>query len=382
MDEPIQQLFKRYLEGKYSSEDLDRLLSYFQLTKHDESLEHIVLDELDKDVQEEEMSRVKPLADNIGTRLFDKVRASDRLRRLSRIARVAAAVLLIGFMGLGVYLYQGGSSKENVVVLQSKYGDEVMPGSIRGSIITDDGTEIPLLENQSGIIVSENMTYSDGTVVGVKETVHAILKTPRGGQYQLTLADGTKVWLNAASTLRYPTSFINGERLVELDGEAYFEVEKQVDKPFVVVSKGQRIKVLGTKFNVNTYLSGENKALTTLIEGSIELENTSTQQKQVLKPGEQALVSANSTLIKKEIDVSDYAAWKDGYFIRTSARLVEILPELERWYDVTFDVDAYPSSSAFIALNRTVKLSEVLDALALNYAVRFKIDGRRVIVME
>ncbi|MBL1409016.1 FecR family protein [Sphingobacterium faecale] len=380
MKESIDILFQRYLDGTYTVQDLDVLLQYFKLDEPDAAFEQRILAELKRDIDLERETAVRRLADDIGARLLEKIKDPYRIRRGQWIGRVAAAVLLFGLMGIGIFYYNQRDKAENTTTMSSKYGDEVLPGGMHASVTSDDGSEVVLDENYSGIIVGEDLIYKDGTSVGVRPTKHATLKTPRGGQYQLTLADGTSVWLNAASSLKYPTSFGNAERVVELDGEAYFEVTHQPDKPFVVVSQGQRVKVLGTTFNISTYK--ENRStITTLIHGRVEVENTKSEQKQILKPGQQTLISSEAMKIITIDDVADYAAWKDGYYIRTGVKLEEVLPELERWYDVQFELKELPPLRAYVALSRNAKLSEVLDALTLNYGVKFKVDGRRVVIM-
>ncbi|TDQ79287.1 FecR family protein [Sphingobacterium yanglingense] len=376
----IQVLFRKYLTGDYSPEELDILLDYFQLERDDHTLTARLVEELQSDIAPEKIPAITKLADGIGQRIFEQVHA-PRKKSISMLRRIAAAVLLIGFIGSGILYYYNYNSNLKQRELVSKYGDDVMPGSMRATLITDDGSEVSLDQAQTGIRVAQKLQYSDGTPLQISPTKYATLKTPNGGQYRVELADGTVVWLNAASSLRYPLTFDGVQRDVTLTGEAYFEVSHQNGKPFVVHANGQYVKVLGTKFNINDY-DGTIPGVTTLLEGKVEIESKATLQKQVLTPGQQAVVSKQSIQIKAVPDVSDFAAWREGYFIRTAVTLSEIIPELERWYDVTFEIGSQPSARAYIALNREAKLSTILDALTLNYGVKFKIEGRRVVVME
>lgn len=376
----MQVLFRKYLAGDYSPEELDILLDYFQLEGDDDTLTARLVEELQSDIAPEKIPAIAKLADGIGQRIFHQIHV-PRKRSISMLRWVAAAVLLIGLIGSGILYYR--NYKDNDLgqsELVSRYGDDVMPGTMRATLITDDGSQVSLDQAQAGIRVGEELQYSDGTPLQISPTKYATLKTPRGGQYRVELADGTVVWLNAASSLRYPLTFDGAQRDVTLTGEAFFEVSHQKGKPFIVHSNGQYVKVLGTKFNVNDY-DAAIPSVTTLLEGKVEIESKATLQKQVLTPGQQAVVSKQSIQLKAVPDVSDFAAWREGYFIRTAVTLSEIIPELERWYDVTFEIGSQPSVRAYIALNREAKLSTILDALTLNYGVKFKIEGRRVVVM-
>ncbi|MFD2555100.1 FecR domain-containing protein [Sphingobacterium tabacisoli] len=381
MNKEIYTLFLKYLNGEHTAAELDVLLAYFEQEEKDPDLDRLILEEVQADVSPDPDSGVESLADEIGQRLFDKIQRSSRVKSLGLWRQVAAAVLVVGLLTVGLFYYRSDNKASQDIASSTQYGTDILPGGTQATLIIDDGSEIPLEDKQDGIAISETVHYSDGTALAVKPTTYATLKTPRGGQYQVTLGDGTVVWLNAASSLRYPIAFNGQQRDVELQGEAYFEVSHQPDKPFVVHSRGQRVKVLGTKFNISDY-TGVASSITTLLEGKVEIEHATTQQKQVLVPGKQAVVSKETIRVQTVSDVSDFAAWKDGYFIRTSTTLAEILPELERWYDVTFEIKEQPTTRAYIALNRDAKLSTVLDALTLNYGISFKIEGRRVVAMK
>jgi len=376
----IQALFKKYLAGKHTEKELETLLAYFQLPEESEVLTDLMLQELDRDVDEVQHQAVQHLADTIGVRLLQKIEQPRAIKPLATFRRIAAAVLLLLLTGGAIYYYVGRQETAETAQF-SKYGDDVLPGGNRATITLDDGTSIALSEDKEGVVVSDELAYNDGTSIETSPTSFATLHTPNGGQYRLTLPDGTEVWLNAASSLRYPTAFQGDTREVELTGEAYFEVKHQGDKPFVVSSAGQKVKVLGTEFNINRYAE-QAVGITTLIHGRVEVENTHTRQVHRLDPGQQSLVSAEKTSVRTVTDAEDYVAWKNGYITMTGATLQDVVPQLERWYDVRFEIKAKPSTKAYIALNRETKLSEVLDALALNYQVNFKIAGRRVLVIE
>ena len=376
----IQALFQKYLAGLHTEAELETLLAYFELQEESALATVLILEALDADVDASQQQVAHHLADDIGERMHQKVDRPMAKRRIRVFGRVAAAALLL-FLAGGVWYYYGIRHEATEAAQLSKYGDEVLPGGNRATVTLDDGTHIALREDKAGIVVSDQLTYNDGTAIATNPSTFATMRTPNGGQYQLTLPDGTEVWLNAASTLRYPTAFQGNTREVELTGEAYFEVAHQAGKPFIVSSAGQNVKVLGTAFNINQY-AGQTIGVTTLIHGRVEIENTHTHQTHRLDPGQQSQVSAQATSIRTVADVEDYVAWKNGYIIMTDATLQDVLPQLARWYDVHFDNHVKPLAKAYIALNREAKLSEVLDALALNYQVNFEITGRRVRVIE
>ncbi|MBE8719815.1 FecR family protein [Sphingobacterium pedocola] len=377
----IHVLFQKYLSGDYSEKELDTLLVYFQLQVDSTELTLRIQQELDRHIDEAKQPEIEALADAIGARLLQQVNPSRPIRRFPYTRTVAAAVLAITLLGLGTFFFLKKTEKQ-VVELVSKYGGDVLPGEQRATITLADGTRIALKEDKEGIQVADNRAnYADGTGITLQPSSYATLATPNGGSYKITLPDGTVAWLNAASSLRYPTSFTGSRREVDLTGEAYFEVESDPVKPFVVRSEGQEVSVLGTEFNVNTY-GGKSLEVTTLIQGRVSVKNTMSQQTQDLTPGQQAVVTGGKTSVQHIDDAVDYAAWKDGYIIRDAASLQDIIPQLERWYDVTFDVKSQPAEKAYMALNREARLSEVLEALALNYNVTFKIEGRRVMVTK
>lgn len=312
-------------------------------------------------------------------------------RRLwSRIAAVAALLLIISISGYFLYQQQ---PKDGFPL--ASFESDVLPGSNRATLTLADGSKIDLSDQQEGIVIGhDDIQYIDGSSIlsnksadGIKSDESDIgdeklvLSTPRGGQYQVTLPDGTKVWLNAASTLTYPVQFTGRERRVELEGEAYFEVSSQRNKPFIVLSEGQKVTVFGTSFNVNKY-RGQNVGATTLLSGSVEVMNTYTMETHDLIPGQQSLVSLQKINVNDVVDAEDYLAWKNGFIIMNEATLKDVIPQLERWYDVSFEMKRNPLIRAYIALDRRVNLSEVLDALALNYQVHFEIEGRRVLVIQ
>ncbi len=212
-------------------------------------------------------------------------------------------------------------------------------------------------------------------------------KTPRGSSITLTLPDKTKVWLNADASIRFPTIFSGKERQVELTGEAYFEVAKNTAKPFIVTTGDAQVKVLGTHFNIRNY--GEERAIkTTLLEGSVEVSAAEGARQVVLKPSQQASISASSNKSSKidiqVVDVENVVAWKNGYFDFKATPFVDIMQEVKRWYSDIEGIDMkVPVNESFTAtIPRNVPLSTLLKVLEETERVHFEVKGKRIIVSQ
>ena len=302
-----------------------------------------------------------------------------RTALLSWFPKFAAAVLLV--LSLSIYFIPRLSSDRETA--SSYENNDVRPGTNRATLITANGTVFDLNSTKEEIIIDGSaIRYKDGSLVEDQQSSRDItLSTPRGGQYRVVLNDGTKVWLNAASTLSYPANFNGSERLVALTGEAYFEVSHDAKHPFIVRSAGQQIKVLGTSFNVNAY-KDESKTVTTLVDGSIQLTpegNFSTQQ---LRPGEQVTMSSNGLTLNK-VDAEIYNAWKNGEFRFKATPLLEAIRQIERWYDLDVDYSGIPNDIQIHAsINRNNQLSTVLHALEKITDLKFNVKGRSLKLMQ
>ncbi|HMF72741.1 MAG TPA: FecR domain-containing protein, partial [Flavitalea sp.] len=267
--------------------------------------------------------------------------------------------------------------------------NSIATGSNKASLTLSDGTTIVLddaanglLTTQAGIKISKT---TDGQLkydASRPQPSHAngfnTIHTPRGGQYQVVLPDGSSVWLNAASSLKFPTVFSGNERKVELTGEAYFEVAKNKVKPFIVASGNQTLEVLGTHFNVNAY-QDDGKIRTTLLEGSIKVSHTQTNAFSLLVPGQQAELRKEIKVTK--VDVKQSIAWKNGYFVFASENIQTLMQKIARWYDVDVEYEGRVTTEGFVgSISRFEDVSEVLHMLQLTGMVHFKIVGRKIIV--
>ncbi len=294
------------------------------------------------------------------------------------LAASAAAFLLAAAGYYFIGSFTGGGSSDEMIV------HDIEPGTNRATLTLTDGSVVQLSTDRSGIIVGEDIRYDDGTTIDAfihhpSSITHHALTTPRGGQYHIRLPDGTKVWLNAETTLSYPSDFTGKERIVELSGEAFFDVYAIRDKPFKVRSAGQEITVLGTEFNVHAYGI---LTKTTLASGSVLVEVPGSDElKQVLNPGEQSILQQR-VLTKKKVNAAAEITWKDGLFSYADASLEEVLQDLARWYDL--EEFAISPGAARLKLDaeisRDLKLSEVLKLLELSVPVEITLKGRRLTV--
>ncbi|MNX85526.1 fec operon regulator FecR [compost metagenome] len=213
------------------------------------------------------------------------------------------------------------------------------------------------------------------------KTSYNTIETPKGGQYQLILPDGSKVWLNAASSLTFPTSFVSLKtRKVELIGEAYFEIAKNKTSPFIVKSAKQEVKVLGTHFNINSY-ADEQSTTTTLLEGSVNIVSLNKAENIILKPGQQSTLNNNKINVT-EINTEEAIAWKNGLFIFNDENIKSIMKKIARWYNVEITFKGNLDHVSFVGnYARNKDLESLLENIELTEKVHFKIEGRRIEVI-
>ncbi|HSC37284.1 MAG TPA: FecR domain-containing protein [Chitinophagaceae bacterium] len=314
----------------------------------------------------------------------------------------AAAVVLV--LGLSVFfIFKRRPAKELIAAgTTSAYKNDLSPGGNKATltlangatIVLDSASDGRLAQQGNAAIVKTGSGQLSYTALGGKpgETLYNSLSTPRGGQYRIVLPDGSKVWLNAASSLRFPTVFTGAERKVELTGEAYFEIShvsiEGSDKrmPFIVhmntaAGHTEEIEVLGTHFNVNAY-PDEEAINTTLLEGSVSLRQTGTMAPTVLKPGQQAsLNTAGEIKVTDDVNTDEVVAWINNRFYFRSADIKTVMRQLARWYDVEIDYRKQVQGRFNAEIPRNTYASDVLKALELTGKVKFGIEGKKIIVM-
>jgi transmembrane sensor len=271
--------------------------------------------------------------------------------------------------------------------------NDLMPGGNKAILTLANGSKIILDNAAKGKIASQASTIisktGDGELVYtapdlVAAPIHNIIatntiSTPRGGQYEIVLPDGTKVWLNSASSLKYPTVFAGSERNVELSGEAYFEVAKNAAKPFFVKTLTQTVEVLGTHFNINSY-ADEKSVKTTLLEGSVKITGTYNKATVKLSPGQQAVNAAGSINTIANADIDEAMAWKNGKFLFKNTDLHAIMRQLSRWYNVDVDYQGTIAERHYDGrISRNVPVSQIFTILKTS-GLNFTIDGGKIIV--
>lgn len=373
-------LFEKHLSGNTTPEEEELLLSY------DDGFN--ILDfHNDQRIDNQQ---------HIHQKIFNKIENS-RNKSIKKLTpslwwAVAASVLLVISVGLFfLNKHDAGEPgyKSNNLVSSFK---PIVPGGNKAILTLSNGSTINLNEVSNGIIEKNEqvaikkekngqLVYSSDTGLpdkGDKISFNTI-STPRGGQYQVILPDGTNVWLNAASSLRYPVKFTGAERHVELSGEAYFEVAKNKNMPFTINTNNVNIKVLGTHFNVMSY-EDDSSVKTTLLEGSVLLSNLN--QQALLVPGQQADVARSGEKINVTyVNTDDAVSWKNGYFTFRKESVVSIMKKVARWYDVEVE---YQNDMSNVKLGGSISrgknIKDLLNKIQLTGAVHFKIEGRRIIV--
>lgn len=303
------------------------------------------------------------------------------------IGWVAAAVVL--FLVTGWWFFVRTEVKPPLVSENIAPGvGAIVPGGNKAILTLDDGSRIMLDSANKGAITKEGNILVEKTGEGhlsykndgiVAEERFNTISTPRGGQYQLTLSDGSKVWLNAASSLKYPMVFIGRERKVELTGEGYFEVAPNTQQPFLVKVNDVEVKVLGTHFNINSYKE-EAATATTVVSGQVKVKKN--ENEMLLAPGQQAITYVGVDALKKvnRVDVEAVIAWKNGRFVFNAAQLDDILQQVARWYDVDIVYEGKTDETFSGTLPRSENVTKLLNILEATGKVGFKINGKQIIV--
>ena len=378
--EEFNSLYEKYLAGKCSKEEQSELENYRDRLelKQGQWDDRIMgnSEEIKQSIQEDVLYSIQEHTRN---RVFRK-----------RVWYSTAAAVLV-LLSAGLFYFNRSTDPVIVKTEIPRFKNDITPGNNKAILTLDDGSKIDLDDAKTGILASESNIDIKKTGAGqleytaaaqsTKTVKYNILSTPMGGEYQLILPDGSKVWLNSASTLRFPTAFVGSERVVELKGEAYFEVAKNSKMPFLVrTNNAMDIKVLGTQFNVMAY-DDEKNINTTLIEGSVEVLKGS--GKTMLKPGQEAVLNKGSGNIKvSAADLEQAIAWKNGYFIFSNENIESIMRKVSRWYNVDVIYQGNLSNKDFVGtISRNKNISELLKMLELTGAVNFSIDGRRITVM-
>jgi transmembrane sensor len=391
MSERLYYLFHQYFNKTETPEERDELMQLIQ-----QSNSEIWVHGLMEEVYKENHLEDDPFAAGVREKMLTAALTGCALdntganvvplkKSLSWLVYAAAAILILT-LSIGIFQYRSGLSRENLAA--NKSHRDILPGGNKATLTLSDGTKIELNAARNGKLVQQGSTsvmkLANGSLAYVPGASRKglplmnTMATPRGGQYQLQLPDGTVAMLNAESSISYPTAFTGGDRKVSVDGEVYFFVGKNKKMPFIVSFGDQKVEVLGTHFNIRAYRGQTNN--TTLLEGSVKI--SAGNEKQILVPGEQAVYDKGiKKFHTKKVDTDDIIAWKNGLFLFDNTQLDLVMQELSRWYniDVVYK-GARPSLNFTGLLKRDVTLARVLKKLEATGGIKFTIADRQVIV--
>jgi len=385
-------IYKKYLLEQCSEEELRLLLRHFEESGETSPLMPLIAAELSKDVSETETDApVLNLIERVdGHILYELQKRRTKNKTSFRLhpykwAAIAASISMMA----GVYFYNNSKTTQG---RQSIYVNDIAPGKNNATLKLANGQTISLSNAKTGVVIdASKLSYNDGEAI--KETAlgsgskvaaaTAVVSVPFGGTYQIILQDGTHVWLNSGSTLSFPTSFASfSTRSVDLKGEAYFEVAKDKQHPFVVKAQGQEVQVLGTHFNISSY-ADDASVKTTLLEGSVRVVDIHRHNSGILKPGEQSALTRTGALSIAPANTGEALAWKNGYFNFNNESLPEIMKQLSRWYNIEVSYEGkIPSAHFYAKISRKNNISQVLDALESTNVIHFKVEGRRVTIIQ
>ncbi len=385
----LKRLLIAYKEGSISQKEAELLKAYVSSTAEDdtETLRSVLLELM---YEQDEDLTIPVLSDELYHNIISDVRFRKKrtVRLYMRMGSVAAVVLLLLS---GIWFWSSDFSGSDVGKRTERIRMVTSTPTERLLLRASDGTTYDIDKLVTGrsigskqdlfSIEDNEITYaSNSPSHTVDHTIHTLV-TPKGRQFKVVLSDGTNVWLNAATTLKFPVHFAQDERVVEVDGEAYFEVQKSTKRPFIVHSSGQKIKVLGTHFNVHSYKE-DNKSSTTLIEGKVEV--SSSGQQRVLLPGEQAISSnQHNELLVQSVNAQDVIAWKDRLFVFHNEEIQDVMRQVSRWYDVEVEyLDGMEGKHIAGSIPRYENIGKLMAALAATDLLNYEIKGGTVIISK
>lgn len=403
-EQRILQLLDKFEQGQATKQDMDELEVWYQSFESNGNITDHLNDQQEIDARENLLTRILSYI-NTGLQ-SEQLHQSDNKYEKQRALwpRIAAAAAILIFLSVGGYFLL--QQQRPSVELTQKLNEDFAPGSNKAVLTLGGGEKLVLTGMKNGRLATQGDAVirktADGELVygtggsGKGEVVYNTISTPRGGQYRLTLADGTIAWINAASAITYPSTFRGKDRTVEINGEVYFEVAHNAEKPFRVKSKGQTVEVLGTHFNINAY-TDEEDTKTTLLEGRVRIISAPGYKdgdfdpvnKQdvgigvtdmILSPGQQAVLNKN-TLTKTEADLSSVLAWKSGYFQFINADIKTVMRQVSRWYDVDVVFEGPITKEVFTGrISRSRNISQVLKMVQGSKSVQLTFSGRRIMI--
>ncbi|MFI5193293.1 MAG: FecR family protein [Chitinophagales bacterium] len=383
-------LLNLYSSGKASYLEERKLLDWLAETDEDQLVEKHIRQLIDRQDKEEAFPGLDSKL--LYAKILSEAKIKEKpaaIRPISLLRVAAACVIMICSAGF-YFLVTRHREPATIALHQSRaLKNDVLPGRNGAVLKLGNGKTILLDSVSNGVFMSQgnaNIKKLNGQIIFDASKLHSdsvtydVISTPAGRQYTVVLADGSKVWLNASSSIRFPTIFIGNERKVSITGEAYFEVAHNASTPFVVaVNEKADVVVMGTDFNVNAY-DNELVPRATLLEGKIKVSCPAASS--VLMPGQQASLNKDGSIhISSHVDTDEVIAWKNGMFQFESATLDAIMRQLARWYDVEIEYRGVTSKHFGGTISRNVNLSQVLKMLELTGEVKFMIEGKKIIAM-
>lgn len=382
----LQYLLQQYTRKRCTPEEMQELFRYLENPAVRELFNNIV----DKDF---EAPGVAEDGEEIDWEfMYNKIvlgEAPAKRTRIFNLLKIAAAVLILVSAG-GAWSHFAARRAAPVLVHVQPQGD-ALPAANKAVLILADGNTVNLDSAGSGAITRQgtvnlskapgHLSYAAATN-GSGNPIYNKVATPRGGIFKLTLSDGTNVWLNSASSIRFPVAFSDKERTVEVTGEVYFEVAKQVVKgnpvPFFCKAGNMEVAVLGTHFNINAY-NNETDIKTTLLEGAVKIKQGANTK--LLQPGQQSLVGKDGQIaLSDHVNMDEVMGWKNGYFVFEEANIGQIMREVERWYNLDVEYDGpLPDGRYNGRISRATKVSQVMKVLELS-GINFRITGNKIII--
>ncbi|SKA09513.1 protein of unknown function [Chitinophaga eiseniae] len=319
-------------------------------------------------------------------RIMQRMKTPRRRSYRWTYAAAAAAVLALVAVG-GVFFFPRKQAPAVAVREKSVFHNDIKPGGNKATLTLANGSTVVLDDMMTDTLAPQGNSKISRTGNGQlayqvqpgasQQPVYNTLTTPAGGQFRLTLPDGSRVWLNAASSITFPTAFTGKDRMVELKGEAYLEVSHNPQQPFKVKVRGMEVSVLGTHFNINAY-PDEKGVRTTLLEGSVRVNNE--EQSYMLKPGQQAQLQPDGQFSLHTVDTEDITAWKDGQFAFSDADIHTVMRQVARWYGAEVIYEGNVSHHFMGTVPRDVPVSRLLKMLELTGRVSFVVEGNKIIV--
>jgi len=378
--EELKKLLHRYIKGKCTYDEKVWVEALYEKLSQKPSFD------LTEEMVQEDLNEI-----------YQNIILKTTTKRSNSWPAIAAAAIVLLCFSFGFYFVL---KKDHAPLSAGKplqvaiNPEDFAPGSNKALLTLSDGSTIALddandlkIAEKGGVKITKD---KDGLITyqwdsDTQTPTINTLSTPKGGQYQLILSDGTKVWLNAASSITYPTSFKSGERKVSLKGEAYFDVAKNKKQPFKVITDRQELTVLGTQFNINSY-DDEPETKTTLLEGSVQISSSNTKQSILLSPGEQSALKENGKIKVSAVNTENAVAWRSGLFQFQDSDIQEAMRQLSRWYNVAIEFEGpIPAIRLWGEVHRKANAIEALEILSY-FGLKYKIvtteNTKKIIIIQ